>query len=522
MKRRERGLAALLGKNFLLFALTLAVAAGGVYALWNACIDKIYSLTDWDALLADSRLETGDYEALRRYLGSADAFAVLRPDGSLRWSSGEALGGLTEGELSCVEEYGSGSHVEAYSMESGDGGARYHVTRYTEDGGSREMELDGDLRVVSGGLGDGRKQYTRREYAILAGLWPARASLSRFSFPGANGESLVLLMSTAFPDEQATYQAYQASWRVWLLLLPVSVLAGAFFAGRISRAIRRPLDRLHEAMLAQAEGRSVRVGSCTDVRELRRIGETFDTLSDRLAASERERERLDRDRQRMIADISHDIKTPVTVIAGYADALAAGKIPPEDQPRCLEAIRSRTQALTGLVNAFHEYAKVEHPAFTLHTERTDLCEFLRVYLAEKYGEIELAGFTLEVSIPETPLFCALDAFQFTRVLDNLLSNSLRYNRLGTLLAVGLRGSGKTAVLTVADNGSGIPPKRIRTIFEPFVVGSDARSGGGSGLGLSITRRIVVLHGGSIALSEHPALGCGTEFVLTLPLLGPPD
>ncbi len=518
MKRKERGLSALLAKSFLLFALTLAVAAGGVYWLWSACIDRIYSITDWDQLLADSRLEQGNYDALRAYLGSSDSFAVLTPDGGLLWSSDESLGALTQGELACVSDYSSGSHVEAYPIQDGDSEARYRVTRYTEDGGSEEMELDGDLRVVSGGLGDGRERYTRREYAILAGLWPARASLSRFSFTGADGESRVLLMSTAFPDEQTTYAAYQASWRVWLLLLPVSVLAGAFFAGRIRRAIRLPLDRLHDAMLAQVEGRSVRVGNCTDVRELKRIGETFDMLSDRLAESERERERLDRDRQRMIADISHDIKTPVTVIAGYADALAAGKIPPEDQPRCLEAIRSRTQALTGLVNAFHEYAKVEHPAFTLHAERTDLCEFLRVYLAGKYGEIDLAGFTLEVSIPETPLFCALDPFQFTRVLDNLLSNSLCYNRLGTLLAVSLRGDGKTAVLTVADNGSGIPPKQMKTIFEPFVVGSDARSGGGSGLGLSITRRIVAMHGGTIALSAHPALGCGTEFVLTLPLL----
>lgn len=518
MKRRERGLSALLGKSFLLFALTLAVAAGGVYWLWSSCIDRIYSITDWEQLLADSRLKQGNYNALRAYLGNEDGFAVLTPDGESIWSSEEALGSLTQGELSCVSDYSSGSYVEAYPIQGGDGPARYRVTRYTEDGGSEEMELDSSLRVVSGGLGDGREQYTRREYAILAGMWPARASLSQFSFKNTDGEARVLLMSTAFPDEQTTYQAYQASWRVWLLLLPVSVLAGAFFAGRIRRAIRLPLDRLHDAMLAQVEGRSVRVGNCTDVRELRRIGETFDMLSDRLAESERERERLDRDRQRMIADISHDIKTPVTVIAGYADALAAGKIPPEDQLRCLEAIRSRTQALTGLVNAFHEYAKVEHPAFVLHTERTDLCEFLRVYLAGKYGEIDLAGFTLEVSIPETPLFCALDPFQFTRVLDNLLSNSLRHNRLGTLLAVSLRGGGKTAVLTVADNGSGIPPKQMQTIFEPFVVGSDARSSGGSGLGLSITRRIVALHGGTIALSAHPALGCGTEFVLTLPLL----
>ena len=230
MKRRERGLSALLGKSFLLFALTLAVAAGGVYWLWSSCIDRIYSITDWEQLLADSRLKQGNYNALRAYLGNEDGFAVLTPDGESIWSSEEALGSLTQGELSCVSDYSSGSYVEAYPIQGGDGPARYRVTRYTEDGGSEEMELDSSLRVVSGGLGDGREQYTRREYAILAGMWPARASLSQFSFKNTDGEARVLLMSTAFPDEQTTYQAYQASWRVWLLLLPVSVLAGAFFA----------------------------------------------------------------------------------------------------------------------------------------------------------------------------------------------------------------------------------------------------------------------------------------------------
>ena len=75
----------------------------------------------------------------------------------------------------------------------------------------------------------------------------------------------------------------------------------------------------------------------------------------------------------------------------------------------------------------------------------------------------------------------------------------------------------SALVRVADNGSGIPPERIPYIFEPFVVGSDARSGTGSGLGLAITRRIMEKHGGSISLTPHPAPGRSTEFVLCLPL-----
>ncbi len=94
------------------------------------------------------------------------------------------------------------------------------------------------------------------------------------------------------------------------------------------------------------------------------------------------------------------------------------------------------------------------------------------------------------------MWCALDELQFRRVLDNLLSNALRHNRLGTVLFFDLTAGGGRATLCIADNGVGIPPERARDIFEPFVVGSDARSGPGSGLGLSITRRIVEKHGGT--------------------------
>ena len=173
--------------------------------------------------------------------------------------------------------------------------------------------------------------------------------------------------------------------------------------------------------------------------------------------------------------------------------------------------------LAQLTSSFHEYSKVEHPAFVLHPRRTDLCEFLREYLAAKYDEIDLAGFSLEPDIPDAPLFCMLDELQLRRVLDNLLSNALRHNRLGTLLFVQLEKEGANALLRVADNGEGIPPERRQSIFEPFVVGSDARSGSGSGLGLAITRRIVEKHGGSIRLENRPAPGRTTEFVILLPL-----
>ena len=182
----------------------------------------------------------------------------------------------------------------------------------------------------------------------------------------------------------------------------------------------------------------------------------------------------------MIADISHDIKTPVTVICGGIDAICDGKVPPSDLDRTLRMIRRRADTLAQLTDDFHEYAKVEHPAFVLHTERADLCEFLREYLAAKYDEIELAGFSLETQIPEHPVWCRIDCHQLTRALDNLLSNALRHNRLGTALFFAVTREDRRAVVWIADNGEGIPPERrarISSLSSPAMMPAPLRAAG---------------------------------------------
>ncbi len=520
MNRKESRLFALLVRSYLLFTLTLLLIAGGLYWLWDRQFEQLLNPVDWEALLQDPRLFRGEYGGLQGYLqGRGNGFAVLDAQGTLLYRAGSGELDLTPGELACVAEYQGQDYLEAFPESEADGQVRYRVLRtHIDDNGPEitgDMALDGDYRVVSGALTPGKTAYTPREYAILAGTWPADSELYRHSFTAADGTDRTVLLCMAPLDDAALARVGRNGWQIWLAAVPLYAAALAFFIWQVGRRIRPPLDRLQAAVEAQAQGRRVRVGDCGGVRELQRIGESFDQLSDRLAASEREREHLDRERQRMIANISHDLKTPVTVIAGYVDALADGKIPPQEQGRYLAAIRSRTRALTGLINAFHEYSKVDHPQFALQCRELDLCEFLREYLAAQYDAITLAGFVLEVAIPEKPCPCRLDPFQMSLALDNLLGNALRYNRLGTVLTVALARQGQEALLTVADNGEGIPPERVDTIFEPFVVGSDARTGGGSGLGLSITRRLVERHGGTIRLHSEPHKGA--VFTIRLPL-----
>ncbi|WP_297212439.1 sensor histidine kinase [uncultured Flavonifractor sp.] len=509
----------LLVRSYLLFTLTLLLIAAGLFWLWNTGLNRAIQPADWDGLLRDPALEAGRYGELERYLRPGQgSFAVYDGTGTQLYASDRGFDrSYTPGELACVPSYEAACIIDVYDKTQEDGTLRHLLIKTcyadgADDTSPELMVLNESLQVVFGGLGDGRTAYTRREYQLLTS-----GVLFRASFPLADGQDGTVLLRIPSVSGESYVAAYQRSWRVWLLFLPLYLLATALFIWRLRRKIDRPLRRLNDAVAAQAENRPARVGDCGGPREIRCIGESFDRFADRLAESEAQRRQLDQDRQKLIADISHDLKTPITVIAGYIDAICDGKVPPQEQERYLRAIQGKAEALTELVNAFHEYSKVEHPEFVLHPEHTDLCEFLREYLAGKYEEIDLAGFSLEVSIPERPVCCLLDPMQFRRVLDNLLSNALRHNRLGTVLYFSVSSTPRTALLRMGDNGGGIPPELARHIFDPFVVGSEARSGRGSGLGLSITRRIMEKHGGTISLNPHPAPGCSTEFLLELPL-----
>lgn len=517
MRRGKRGggLLGLLARYIFGFTLTLIALVGLALFVWDAQMNRLFYPPDWDGLLADPALEERRYDALTPYLRDTGAVAVYA-GGNLVWATaGDFDPALSAAELDCVPVQGIFARIDHYPEIDVAGQPRTLLVRTIFDGEgeqSRAMVLDSSGRVVWGGFGDGREQYTAREIAYLTG----ERFAGWFLTAARLDDGRVVLLRERQVTEEAYLERYVAAQRRMWSFVPLFIAVAILWALLLYRRIARPLRRLDAAVTAQAAGRAVRVGDCGGPREIRQIADSFDRYARQLEESEAERRRMDEARQKMIADISHDIKTPVTVICGGIDAVCDGKVPPDEVEPTLRMIRRRADTLAQLADSFHEYAKVEHPDFLLHPERTDVGEFVREYLAAKYDEIALAGFTLEADLPETPLPCAVDRLQMTRVLDNLLSNALRHNRLGTALFVDAARVEGRVVIRLADNGEGIPPARRARIFEPFVTGSDARSSHGSGLGLSIARQILERHGGTLTLSAHPAPPRVTEFVLTLP------
>lgn len=230
----------------------------------------------------------------------------------------------------------------------------------------------------------------------------------------------------------------------------------------------------------------------------------------------------ERQRNLLLSDVAHDLKTPLTTIAGYASALTEEtKLAPELQQEYLNAIYRKSMQVNELVQLLFEYVRLDSEGFSLKKENSDFAELVRGCIADFYNDFEEKEMELEWNIPEEAIPLSLDHIQFERAIHNLFMNALKHNPVGTKVSVCVKLSTTDIVLSVSDNGVLIPDEIIANLFEPFVQGDASRnSKNGSGLGLSITKKIIEMHGGTLTLVQAPSdsflpEGYSKSFVITL-------
>lgn len=301
----------------------------------------------------------------------------------------------------------------------------------------------------------------------------------------------------------------------WGLVL-CQLLTAACVLGWLYYRVCRPLRQLEHDLQAIGAGQPLEPADPAGPLELRVLQERAALLSDKLEQEQTRRMQSERSRQSMLADISHDLKTPITVIEGYAQALEQGLVTPGMEQQYLRTIASKAAELDELINTFYEYSKLEHPEYALEREPTDIFVFVRNWLADKYDELDLSGFRLEADIPERHVTLPIDRSQLRRALENIVSNTVRYGGEGAGIYCRMLSDDRTVTILLGDDGPGIPKALQPDLFEPFAVGERARGQKGSGLGLAITRKILEAHGGAIALADRPEPPCKTLFIITLP------
>lgn len=503
--------------NYIVF--TLLVIAVFVLAL-------VLSFSSVEINLVDLR-QVGDYDAqlssgrydefpVRRLLGEGGSIAVLDSRGHVVCNPAGISIDLSPEETAYIPDVLSEYSVFTNELKTAGGQTNYEIT-ISGEGQSQLFILDQDFRLLygSGDLLCG--PISEKKYHLLSNTCFEGYTVRKYPFVAEGGEAYTLLLF--WPDGrgdqtlQSLADSLSRSFEYFLLLYILLIVLLIFW---LRRKISRPLNLLCGAFRDYQIGGQL-VPRYRGPREFVEIFDRFSDMARRLEDSERRRRALEETRRKMLAGIAHDLKTPVAVIQGYAKALGDGVIPPEERSRCLAALEQKSAGLNEQINAFYKYSRLEHPDFSLNLEQGDICTYFRDFVAEQYSDLELAGFSLEVDIPESRAPCMIDRGQLKRAFANIVGNAAKHTPQGTTLCFSLSVTAGSAVLALADNGPGIPAEVAPDIFTPFVMGDVSRGGTGSGLGLSIAKRIVETHGGSVRLGDSSDSRWSTVFEITLPI-----
>ncbi len=334
--------------------------------------------------------------------------------------------------------------------------------------------------------------------------------------------SIRLDFSLVYNKEAATADFMRAGWTIAFVVLTYLLILAlfAFIYSRITAAsITVPLKKLRDGTRLLREGDySARV----DLRLKNEFAELQNTFNDMAARIEHEislRKKSEEDRKRLILDISHDLKNPMSSIQGYAELLLKKEnMTGQERNEYLEVIISNSKRANRLLAELFELSRMDSPEFSLNLAKTDICEYIRQMCGELVPQLEREGFRHEFDIPEESIFVMLDTDRFSRVVQNLANNALRYNPPGTLVTLNLTVQDDKGIIDFSDDGIGIPAHLTDDIFKPFVRADNSRNSktGGSGLGLSIAKRIAEAHGGDLKLCSGE--NKGSIFRITLPII----
>ena len=230
------------------------------------------------------------------------------------------------------------------------------------------------------------------------------------------------------------------------------------------------------------------------VREFRKISDA------RVAAGKE----FERKRNLMLSDIAHDLRTPITTVAGYSKALSDGMVSDEKKQEYLDAIQIKSARMNDLIQLLFDYVKLDSEGFSLDKQQLDICEMVRECGAMQYSDAEEAGMDIAADIPEKRIMINADKIQLSRVITNLITNAIKHNQKGDQIGLFVEQEEDRILVMVADTGRRIPDDKAEHLFEPFAMGDESRnSRGGSGLGLSIAKKIVEMHGYTIRLIQQP-------------------
>ena len=330
---------------------------------------------------------------------------------------------------------------------------------------------------------------------------------------GSQGSAfLITRMNQVIPDIQ--------NWLVDMVIIIILILIATSFAMSfwIYRGVIMPLNQLKKAAQNIKDGNLDFTVEGNGVKEVNDLCEDFEEMRIRLKESAEEKVEFDKDNKELISNISHDLKTPITAVKGYVEGIMDGVADtPEKMDRYIRTIYNKANEMDRLINELTFYSKID-------TNRIPYT-FTKIHVADYFEDcVEELSLELEARHIELTYFNYLeedeviiaDAEQLKRVINNIISNSIKYmDKPRKVINIRLRDAGDFIQVEIEDNGKGIGQKELPRIFDRFYRTDASRNStrGGSGIGLSIVRKILEDHGGKVWANSKEGVGTVMYFVL---------
>lgn len=305
-----------------------------------------------------------------------------------------------------------------------------------------------------------------------------------------------------------------------MLLLGVLIISfmGGLLIMWIYRSLLRPLHKLQEATKQIRDGNLDFTLDVDDEDEIGMLCQDFEEMRLRLKESQEEKLQYDKESKELISNISHDLKTPITAVKGYVEGIMDGVADtPEKMDRYIRTIYNKANEMDRLINELTFYSKIDTNRIPYTFNKIHISDYFEDCVDELSVELESSGVSLTYfNYLEEDAVVIADAEQLKRVINNIVSNSLKYmDKPKGVINIRLRDVGDFIQIEIEDNGKGIAQKDLANIFERFYRTDASRnsSKGGSGIGLSIVKKIMEDHGGQVWATSKE--GTGTTMYLAL-------
>ena len=415
---------------------------------------------------------------------------------------------------------GIGSSIE-------DQGYQMYIASQADVSGSTILLCENDGEVVYSSSGEktllGKYLPAECVQAVeQRGSYSARSSLGGL-FPDKSFVTAVPITQHAYLTGSAYHRGMVVAvsdsasltgmWRdlavIFLLSAAVVLLLASAISSVTTRWQTKPLKDMADTVRAFGRGEfNQRVEGLEDRKdEVGELAEAFNAMADNIARSEQRRSEF-------IANVSHELKTPMTTIAGFADGILDGTIPREKETDALTTISNETRRLSRLVRRMLDLSKLQSAENVTAQERFDVSELLIRVLVSLEGKITGRHLDVETDLPEGPVMVWGDPDAITQVCYNLLDNAIKFATEGTALGLSIQVKGEKAYVAIRDTGETIPPEELGQVFDRFHKADKSRSEDrdGWGLGLYIVKTIINNHRENITVTSENGV---TEFTFTL-------